>query len=75
VAQRLFILSPDMITRLLPLPAEVLAFTGALEITRAEAADLAAKAGCTVGQGVTKHTTILIVGNQDASRLAGHEKA
>src|ERR1035441_5539349 len=58
-----------------PLYGEVLVFTGALEITRAEAAALAAKVGCTVAAGVTKHTTILVVGNQDARKLAGHDKS
>ncbi len=58
-----------------PLHGEVLVFTGALEITRSEAADLAAKVGCAVAAGVTKETTILVVGSQDARRLAGHEKS
>jgi DNA polymerase-3 subunit epsilon len=58
-----------------PLNGEVLVFTGALEITRAEAAALAARVGCTVELGVTKDTTILIVGNQDSRQLAGHEKS
>jgi DNA polymerase-3 subunit epsilon len=52
-----------------------LVFTGALNIPRAEAAALAAGTGCTVAEGVTKHTTILVVGNQDARKLAGHEKS
>lgn len=54
---------------------EVLAFTGALEIPRAEAADLAAFAGCVVTPNVTKKTTILVVGDQDVTKLAGHEKS
>ncbi len=58
-----------------PLHGEVLVFTGALEITRPEAAALAARVGCTVTQGVTKDTTILVVGNQDARKLAGHDKS
>ena len=53
---------------------EVIVFTGTLEIPRSEAADLAAKAGCTVGQGVTKKTSLLIVGDIDVSKLAGKEK-
>lgn len=44
-------------------------------MTRSEAAELAAKVGCAVAAGVTKETTILVVGNQDARRLAGHEKS
>jgi len=54
---------------------EVLVFTGALEIPRREAADLAAKIGCTVGQGVTKKTTLLVVGDQDVTKLAGKNKS
>ena len=36
---------------------EVLVFTGALDIPRREAADMAAKTGCTVANGVTRNTT------------------
>jgi DNA polymerase-3 subunit epsilon len=42
---------------------------------RREAADLAATAGCTVESGVTKATTLLVIGDQDVRRLAGHEKS
>jgi DNA polymerase-3 subunit epsilon len=58
-----------------PLHGEVLVFTGALEIARAEAAALAASVGCAVAERVTKDTTILVVGNQDARKLAGHDKS
>ena len=58
-----------------PLAGEVLVFTGALEIPRREAADLAAAAGSEVGSGVTKKTTILVVGDIDVTRTAGHEKS
>ena len=54
---------------------EILVFTGALEIPRREAADMAAKTGCAVASGVTKKTTLLVVGDQDISRLAGHSKS
>ena len=54
---------------------EVLVFTGALMVPRREAADAAAAAGCCVDDGVTKHTTMLVVGDQDLRRLAGHEKS
>ena len=54
---------------------EVLVFTGALNIPRREAADLATSAGCEVDAGVTKRTTMLVVGDQDIQRLAGHEKS
>jgi len=58
-----------------PLFGEVLVFTGALEIPRREAADMAARIGCQVGSGITKETTLLIVGDQDIKRLAGHAKS
>ena len=58
-----------------PLYGEVMAFTGALNITRHEAADLAARAGCETTDGVTKHTTLLIVGDQDIRKLNGQEKS
>lgn len=58
-----------------PLFGEVVVFTGALEIPRREAADLAAAVGCEVAQGVTKTTTVLVVGDMDVTRLAGHEKS
>jgi DNA polymerase-3 subunit epsilon len=51
---------------------EVLVFTGALTIPRRDAADLAASIGCEVDPGVTKRTTLLVVGDQDVRRLAGH---
>ena len=54
---------------------EVLVFTGSLDISRREAADIAAKIGCNVDNGVTKNTTILVVGDQDVKKLAGHEKS
>jgi DNA polymerase III subunit epsilon len=58
-----------------PLYGEVIVFTGALELRRAEAADIAAKIGCQVESNVTKKTTILVVGNQDIKKLAGREKS
>ncbi len=54
---------------------EVLVFTGALDIPRTEAAELAARIGCSVGSGVTKKTTMLVVGDQDISKLAGKSKS
>ena len=54
---------------------EVLVFTGALAIPRREAAEMAAQAGCTIAKGVTKKTTLLVVGDQDVTRLAGHAKS
>ena len=57
-----------------PLYGEVLVFTGALSMPRSQAADLAAVIGCQVATAVTKKTTMLVVGDQDIKRLAGHEK-
>jgi DNA polymerase-3 subunit epsilon len=54
---------------------EVVVFTGVLELPRSAAADLAASLGCRVDSGVTKRTTILVVGDQDARHLAGHDKS
>ena len=54
---------------------EVLVFTGSLLIPRREAADLASQVGCQVVSGVTKKTTMLVVGDQDITKLAGKEKS
>lgn len=54
---------------------ERIAFTGALNIPRTEAANLAAGAGCTVLESVTKKTTILVVGDQDLRLTNGKEKS
>ena len=58
-----------------PLYNEVMVFTGSLSIPRRQAADLAARIGCEVAEGVNKKTTMLVVGDQDINRLAGHEKS
>ncbi len=54
---------------------EVLVFTGALTIPRREAASLAAEAGFTVAPGVTKLTTLVVVGDQDIRKLHGQGKS
>jgi DNA polymerase III subunit epsilon len=54
---------------------EVVVFTGALSMPRREAADLAAAAGCAVAGSVSTMTTLLVVGDQDARKLAGHERS
>ncbi len=54
---------------------EILVFTGALEIPRRDAADLAVRIGCTVDPSVTKKTTLLVVGDQDVTKLAGKDKS
>jgi DNA polymerase-3 subunit epsilon len=58
-----------------PLYGETLVFTGALAMPRREAADLAAAIGCSVASNVSKKVTMLVVGDQDISKLAGHEKS
>ena len=57
------------------LAGEVMVFTGALSMHRYQAADYAAALGCEVAASVNKTTTILVVGDQDIRRLAGHEKS
>ena len=58
-----------------PLYGEILVFTGALGVSRREAANMASQIGCQVASNVTKKATILVVGDQDIKRLAGHEKS
>lgn len=58
-----------------PLFGEVVVFTGALDLPRREAAEIAAKLGCEVAPNVSKKTTLLVVGDADVTRLAGHEKS
>ena len=57
------------------LHGEVIVFTGALQILRNEAADLASKIGCNVASGVTKETTLLVVGDQDITKFGGKDKS
>jgi DNA polymerase-3 subunit epsilon len=54
---------------------EKVVFTGSLGIARREAADLAHEAGAAVEAGVTKQTTLLVVGDQDIDRLNGATKS
>lgn len=58
-----------------PLLGETIVFTGALSIPRKEAVDLAHYAGGRVDPGVTKETSILVVGDQDLDKLAGKAKS
>ncbi len=58
-----------------PLYGEILVFTGTLQITRSEAAEMAVKIGCHVTSNVTNNTTMLVVGDQDIKKLAGHSKS
>jgi len=50
-------------------------FTGALSIPRKDAAAMAASIGCSVATTVSKKIDYLVVGDQDASRLAGKDKS
>jgi DNA polymerase III subunit epsilon len=54
---------------------EIIVFTGALSMPRSEAADVAAAAGCRVDPGVTKETTLLVVGEHDLWKLHGQTKS
>ena len=58
-----------------PLFGEVIVFTGALQIPRREAAEIASKIGCQVESGVNRLTTMLVIGDQDIRKLAGNEKS
>ncbi len=58
-----------------PLYGHVACFTGALSLSREQAATVAAGAGITVRKSVTKKTTILVVGDQDLSALKGQSKS
>lgn len=55
------------------LHGETIVFTGELSIPRAKAAELAVKAGCNVATSVSKKVTLLVIGEQDLSKLNGKE--
>ena len=57
------------------LDGEVIVFTGTIGIPRRKAKAIAAEIGCRVASTVTKATTLLVEGRQDARKLAGHEKS
>lgn len=50
-------------------------FTGELSMSRSEVVDLAAKHGFDVKSGVSKKVNYLVVGTQDLTLLAGHDKS
>jgi DNA polymerase-3 subunit epsilon len=54
---------------------ENLVFTGALSLPRQDAAKTAADLGCNIGNSISKKTSMLVVGTQDSSKLAGYEKS
>jgi DNA polymerase-3 subunit epsilon len=58
-----------------PFYGETIVFTGTLSLPRREVAKIASSMGCQVEDSVTKNTTILVVGTQDAFKLAGYEKS
>lgn len=58
-----------------PMHGDVIVFTGALKISRRDAAEMAANIGCKVTDSVTKQTTLLVVGDQDVRNLNGYEKS
>jgi len=58
-----------------PLVGERIVFTGALNMPRRLAADRAHELGAAVEPGVTKETTLLVVGDQDLSKLSGQTKS
>jgi DNA polymerase-3 subunit epsilon len=58
-----------------PLYGEVVVFTGSISLRRNKAADLISSAGCKVSESVTNKTTLLVVGDQDIRKLAGHDKS
>jgi DNA polymerase III subunit epsilon len=58
-----------------PMAGEVIAFTGMLKMSRSEAAEMAASVGCDVADGVTRRTTILVVGETDMRATRGQERS
>ncbi len=57
------------------LHGEVIVFTGTLGISHRKAEAISAEIGWLVASTVTKKTTLLVEGRQDARKLAGHEKS
>lgn len=58
-----------------PLYEHSVCFTGKLATPRTEVGAIAAAAGMDVKTSVSKKVTILVVGDQDLSSLAGHDKS
>ena len=54
---------------------ETIVFTGSLSIPRKEVVKLAQMSGSNVRPGVTKKTSLLVVGIQDKHKLAGYKKS
>ena len=53
----------------------VVCFTGSLTLSRTEVATLASDAGIAVKAGISKKVSMVVVGDQDLSDLAGHSKS
>lgn len=58
-----------------PLFGESVVFTGTLSRPRAEMVQIAAEAGCRVQEGISKETTLLVVGFQNDYKLGGYDKS
>ena len=54
---------------------ETILFTGTLGVPRQQAADMAVEARCDLVNGVSEKVTMLVVGNQDESKLRGYGKS
>lgn len=73
--QPIKVATASMVNTAGPLVDESIVFTGTMQMPRQKAQDLAAAMGCVPSNGVTKKTTVLVVGDQDLSRLAGKAKS
>lgn len=58
-----------------PLWGETIVFTGALALSRKEAAEIASKAGCMVIDCINETVSILVVGMQDTQKINGKGKS
>lgn len=58
-----------------PLAGQSVVFTGSLSISRENAAERAAAAGCKVLDSATKSVTLLVVGDQDLRLTKGQQKS
>ena len=58
-----------------PLAGQSVVFTGTLSISREDAAERAAQAGCKVLDSATKSVTLLVVGDQDLRLTKGQQKS
>ena len=54
---------------------ERVVFTGSFETSKRDAVDKASEAGAAVDPGLTKKTTILVIGGSSVGNFAGHDKS